>query len=93
MMPSLVDQERIFINKFVYRFGLGDIQRGGMVVFHYPTDPSKSYIKRVIGLPVDTGAIEDGMVFVNGRRLDEGYVPEEYRDRQTLPLTKVPSDH
>lgn len=93
MMPSLVDQERIFINKFVYRFGFGDIQRGDMVVFHYPTDPSKSYIKRVIGLPGDTVAIEDGVVFVNGRRLDETYVPDEYRDRQTLPLTKVPSDH
>src|ERR1051325_7341157 len=53
MMPSLIDQERIFINKFVYRFGIGDIQRGDMVVFYYPTDPSKSYIKRVIGLPGD----------------------------------------
>ena len=93
MMPSLIDQERIFINKFVYRFGLGDIQRGDMVVFHYPTDPTKSYIKRVIGLPGDTVAIEDGMVYVNGRLLDETYVPEEYRDRQTLPLTKVPSDY
>src|SRR5690349_22566283 len=51
MMPSLSDQERIFINKFVYRFGLGDAQRGDTVVFHYPTDPAKSYIKRVIGKP------------------------------------------
>src|SRR3954453_19999454 len=51
MMPSLVDQERIFINKFVYRFGIGDVQRGDMVVFWFPMDPSKSYIKRVIGLP------------------------------------------
>src|SRR3712207_5459387 len=54
MMPSLVDQERIFINKFVYRFGIGDITRGDLVVFWYPGDPSKSYIKRVIGLPGDT---------------------------------------
>src|SRR5262247_1848206 len=65
MMPSLSDQERIFINKFVYRFGLGDIQRGDTVVFHYPTDPAKSYVKRVIGLPGDTVAIEDGLVYVN----------------------------
>ena len=49
MMPALVDQERIFINKFVYRFGIGDISRGDMVVFWFPGDPTKSYIKRVIG--------------------------------------------
>jgi signal peptidase I len=45
MMPSLVDQERIFVNKFVYR--LEPIERGDIVVFRYPYDPSKSYIKRV----------------------------------------------
>jgi len=48
MMPSLEDQERIFVNKFVYR--LEPIQRGDIVVFRYPRDPSKSFIKRVIGL-------------------------------------------
>src|SRR6202795_1965325 len=47
MMPSLDDQERIFVNKYVYR--LEPIQRGDIVVFRYPRDPSKSFIKRVIG--------------------------------------------
>lgn len=93
MMPSLVDQERIFINKFVYKFGLGNIQRGDMVVFHYPADPSKSYIKRVIGLPGDSVAVDDGVVYVNGKRLDETYVPDEYRDRQSISLTRVAQDH
>ncbi|MCC6389535.1 MAG: signal peptidase I [Bryobacterales bacterium] len=93
MMPSLVDQERIFINKFVYKFGIGDIQRGDMIVFHFPADPSKSYIKRVIGLPGDTIAVEDGVVYVNGKRLDETYVPDEYRDRQSIPLLRVPPEH
>jgi len=93
MMPALVDQERIFINKFVYRFGVSDIQRGDMVVFHYPGDPAKSYIKRVIGLPGDHVAIEEGAVWVNGEKLDEPYVPEEYRDRQSAPLISVPSEH
>lgn len=93
MMPSLTDQERIFINKFVYKFGLRDILRGDMVVFYYPQDPSKSYIKRVIGLPGDTVAVEDGVVYVNGDRLEEDYVPEEYRDRQSFPLTVVPPNH
>src|SRR5579871_361700 len=53
MMPSLVDQERIFINKFVYRFGISEINRGDTVVFWYPGDPTKSYIKRIIGMPGD----------------------------------------
>ncbi|MBI3207660.1 MAG: signal peptidase I [Candidatus Solibacter usitatus] len=92
MMPSLSDQERIFINKFLYRFGLGEVMRGDMVVFYYPADPTKSYIKRVIGLPGDTVALEDGVVYVNGSRLDEDYVPDEYRDRQSIPLTRVPAD-
>ncbi|MGH7554917.1 MAG: signal peptidase I, partial [Longimicrobiales bacterium] len=43
MMPSLTDQERIFINKFTYRFGIGHIERGDMVVFWFPMDRSKSY--------------------------------------------------
>src|SRR5271166_1591836 len=51
MMPSLEDQERIFVNKFVYR--LEPISRGDIVVFRYPRDPSKSYIKRVIGVAGD----------------------------------------
>ena len=64
MMPSLVDQERIFVNKFVYR--LEPIERGDIVVFRYPYDPSKSYIKRVIGMAGDHIRIKAGQVFVNG---------------------------
>ena len=67
MMPTLTDQERIFINKFTYQFGLGSIDRGDMVVFWFPLDPSKSYIKRVIGVPGDTVYIDAGRVFVNDR--------------------------
>ena len=68
MMPTLTDQERIFINKFTYRFGLGSIERGDTVVFWYPQDVTKSYIKRVIGLPGDRVRVDGGQVFVNGRR-------------------------
>ena len=89
MMPSLVDQERIFINKFVYRFGLGNIERGDMVVFWFPGDPTKSYIKRVIGLPGDTVEVKDGQVFVNSKALSEAYVPDEYRDHSVYPLYKI----
>src|SRR5271168_1295709 len=58
MMPSLSDQERIFVNKFVYR--LEPISRGDIVVFRYPRDPSKSYIKRVIGAAGDRIRIDGG---------------------------------
>ena len=58
MMPRLGDQDRLFINKFVYHFE--SIHRGDVVVFHYPRDPQKSYIKRVIALPGDELRIDDG---------------------------------
>src|SRR5689334_12121101 len=80
MTPTLTDQERIFINKFTYRFGLGAIEHGDTVVFWYPQDLSKSYIKRVIGVPGDRVRIEDGQVYVNGRALVEDYVPADNRD-------------
>jgi signal peptidase I len=80
MMPTLTDQERIFINKFTYRFGLGGIERGDTVVFWYPQDPSKSYIKRVIGTPGDRVRVDSGQVYVNGQALAENYVPSENRD-------------
>src|SRR5258708_27752139 len=81
MMPSLVDQDRIFINKFIYRFGIGEIHRGDMVVFHYPGDPSKSYIKRVIALPGDEVSTAGGTVYLNGKKMHEPDVPERFRDR------------
>ncbi len=90
MMPTLTDQERIFINKFTYHFGLGSIERGDMVVFWFPLDPSKSYIKRVIGVPGDTVYIDAGQVFVNGRALNESYVPEDYHDRVSWEEHRVP---
>src|SRR5437667_9789028 len=76
MMPSLDDQERIFVNKFVYR--MEPIQRGDIVVFRYPRDPSKSYIKRVIGIPGDQLRIDSGQLYVNGEPLEEDYVPRAY---------------
>src|ERR1039458_1479098 len=90
MMPTLTDQERIFINKFTYHLGLGDIERGDTVVFWFPLDPSKSYIKRVIGIPGDIVRIEAGQVYVNSRPLLEDYVPEDYRDRVSWEPRRIP---
>jgi signal peptidase I len=90
MMPTLNDEERIFINQFTYRFGISQISRGDTIVFWYPWDHSKSYIKRVIGLPGDTIEIEEGQVYVNGRELYEPYLPDEYRDRSSMERKVVP---
>jgi signal peptidase I len=90
MMPSLEDQERIFVNKFVYR--LEPIRRGDIVVFRYPRDPSKSFIKRVVGLAGDRVEIDAGRVFVDGKLLDEDYVPRAYEDQRSYPEMIVPPD-
>lgn len=90
MLPRLEDSDRLFINKFVYR--VSPIKRDDIVVFHYPRDPSKSYIKRVIGLPGDHLRIDHGTVYVNGRRLVERYVPERYRDDRSMAEIVVPDD-
>ncbi len=90
MLPGLQDQERIFINKFVYN--LEAIQRGDIVVFRYPRDPSKSYIKRVVGVAGDRIRIDHGRVYVNGDLLDEPYVPADYADTRSMPDIVVPPD-
>jgi len=92
MMPTLDDQERIFINKFVYRLHFGKIDRGDTVVFWFPQDPSKSYIKRVIGIPGDRIEVDRGTVVVNGEALKEDYVPAEFRDQTSLTARTVPAD-
>jgi len=91
MMPLLVNHERIFINKFVYR--LEQIRRGDIVVFLYPLDPSKSYIKRVVGLPGEWVTIREGRVFINDQPLIEPYVPSSYLDHENCPSAYVEPDH
>jgi signal peptidase I len=90
MAPLLSDQERIFINKFVYRFE--SIHRGDVVVFWYPLDRSKSFIKRVIALPGETVTIRQGVVTVNGAVVPEPYVPPQYEDVSDYGPTRVPAD-
>ena len=90
MEPGLEDQERIFINKLVYRWE--NIGRGDIVVFRYPRDPRKSFIKRVIGLPGDRIRIAYGHVYLNGKLVEETYVPEEFLDTRSYPDTVVPAN-
>src|SRR5579885_2859014 len=89
MAPLLSDQERIFINKFVYHFE--PIERGDVVVFWYPLDRTKSFIKRVVGLPGDEVEIRQGVVYVNGRTLQEPYVPPQYEDFSDYGPVRVPA--
>ena len=69
MRPTLNDGDRIFISRSFEK-----LERGDIVLFYYPDDPSKSYIKRVIGLPGEKLEIREGKVLVNGQNLAEPYV-------------------
>jgi signal peptidase I len=82
MLPVLEDQDRLFVNKIAYR--VGDIHAGDVVVFQYPRDHEKSYIKRVIALPGDRLRIDQGQVFVNGKAIEEKYVPPRYADDKSV---------
>src|ERR1700741_39167 len=88
MAPLLSDQERIFINKFVYRFE--PIDRGDVVVFWYPLDHSKSFIKRVVGLPGESIELRAGHLYVDGKELAEPYVPASYLDGSSYGPMKIP---
>ncbi len=88
MLPMLEDQDRLFINKLAFR--VGEIHRGDVVVFLYPRDQAKSYIKRVIGLPGDQVRIDHGQVLVNGRILAEPYVPARFTDERSEPERIIP---
>ena len=90
MQPELRDQDRLFIDKFFFHFE--KITRGDVVVFHYPRDPEKSYIKRVIALPGDTIFIDQGRVWIDGQPIDEPYVPRRYRDNRSMAAMVVPPD-
>jgi signal peptidase I len=87
MQPLLQDGERIVVNKFVYRFHA--IERGDVVVFWYPRDPSVSFIKRVVGLPGDSVEVRRGVVYVNGLRVQEDYVHPQFADDDNLSLREV----
>ncbi|MCS7251413.1 MAG: signal peptidase I [Anaerolineae bacterium] len=72
MEPNLRDGEYVLISKISYWFG--SPQRGDVVVFRFPHDPHRDFIKRIIGLPGETVAIRDGKVFIDGRPLEETYI-------------------
>jgi signal peptidase I len=96
MLPRLHDGERIFVNKLIYydeyRWA-PKVERGDIVVFWFPDDPSKSYIKRVVGLPGDTVEVREGNVLINGTILEEKYLDpkENVSTRSQAPVYVKPN--
>jgi signal peptidase I len=92
MLPELGNCERVFVNKIIYH--IEPIHRGDIIVFHYPLDPSKTFIKRVVGLPGDWVSIKDGYVYVNGKLLTEPYIAPGYLGHETCaPVHVGPHDY
>ena len=85
MEPTLLPGEILLVNKLEYKFG--EIERGDIVTFHYPLDPSLDYVKRVIGLPGDNVIVRDSKVWVNDHQLNEPYIsaPPEYDGAWKVP--------
>lgn len=72
MRPTLEDGEFVLVSKLNYRFS--EIERGDIIVFHYPMNPEQELIKRVMGLPGDHIIVQNGTVSINGQILDEPYI-------------------
>lgn len=94
MLPTLHEGERLIVNKLIYykikSFSWGHVERGDVVVFWYPKDPDKSYVKRVIGLPGDIVEIKTGVVYVNGEVMQEAYIDGSFnQSRGNLERKKV----
>lgn len=98
MLPMLHDGERLLVNKLVYydieSVSWAHLERGDIVVFWFPREPNKSYVKRIIGLPGEIVEIRNGKVFINGRELPEPYLsPELNRSMATFPPKRVEEHH
>jgi signal peptidase I len=97
MLPTLHEGERLVVNKLIYykikSFSWGHLERGDVVVFWYPKDPDKSYVKRIIGLPGDTVEIKNGVVYVNGEVMNELYLDANYNQASGNLERKKVEDH
>ena len=76
MFPTLENRERVLVNKFGYL--VGEPKRNEIVIFKYPMDESRDFIKRVVAIGGDTLEIVDGKTFVNGKKLNENYIKEPF---------------
>ena len=81
MEPSLLDGQFVVVNRLAYM--VADPQRGDIIVFRFPLNPERRFIKRIIGLPGDTVRVQDGQVYINGEPLQEPYIsaPPAYNNQ------------
>lgn len=98
MLPQLNDGERLLVNKLVYYkiqgVSWGHLERGDIVVFWFPKEPDKSYVKRIIGLPGEVVEGRNGKVFIDGQPLNEDYLDTEHNlSLPTFHSTKVEEHH
>ncbi len=91
MQPNFYEGQFILVNKLAYR--LGQPERGDVVVFHNPNNPSEDYIKRIIGLPGDTLEVRDQQIILNGQPLDEPYATNPIAAFDQFGPTVVEPDH
>lgn len=91
MNPMLMHGDRVLSDRLV--FNLSEIRRYDIVVLHSPSEPRKYLIKRIIGLPGETISIDQGTVFINGRAIDENYIPVDLRSSETLKSLLIPHGH
>ena len=89
MRPTLQHAQRLVVNKFIYHFRAPE--KGEVLIFRYPKDPSRDFIKRVIAVPGDTIEIKDGNVFVNGELQNEDYILSKCRG--DYPKSTIPDGH
>jgi signal peptidase I len=94
MLPVLHDGERLIVNKLIYykiqSVSWGHLERGDVVVFWYPKEPDKSYVKRIIGLPGETVEVRNGVVYINGEQLQEHYLSADHNQNSaSFPPKKV----
>jgi len=89
MQPTLISGERLVVNKFIYRFKAPE--KGDVLVFRYPKDPSRDFIKRVIAVAGDTIEIKDNRIFLNGQLQNETYIlDKDHSTYRNYPLATVP---
>lgn len=91
MAPTLIDQDRLIVNKLIYR--LGEPRRSDIVMLYYPIDPDKSFVKRVIAEEGDTFRIENGLVFVNDVPVRDDYVPQGFKSYEDYGEQVVPQGY
>ena len=91
MAPTLEDQDRLIVNKLVYR--IGEPRRGDIVMLYYPLDPKKSFVKRVIAEEGDTVRIVEGRVYVNDIPLQDDYVPDQFRSHDDWGPQVIPEGY